>query len=336
MKKICKLVIFMALLAAMTTTVFAEEVESAEPMESPVLAESAEPAAETAIAENAVPAADVAKQYLQESFAVMQDVKSGSYNVNLEGVSSGMKFNGIMAFKGETRPEIAVGGTMTTVMTSLVGRETRQAHPFYLVQEGNDLVNYMQNDKGIWEKSITKDFTKMMKSPAAETSQETLSELMAAVSNVQLLQDSAANRQIQVTIDMQKLGAAADKQMENAKMKKEDRENVQKYLSEMGNVDVVFNMDPSTKYVTSMTSDLTDPCRRLAGKILAGSKSVSDVQRELVQRIIDGSTLKMSVTEGGFNAVQPAVVPAEVKDKAVVVKLENKAAAKKGKAEENN
>ena len=325
MKKICKLFILMALLAAMTTTVFAEE-EEAEPVETAVSTESEAPA------ENAALTGETAAQYLQESLEAMGTVKSGSYTVTLEGVSSGMKVNGIMAFKGTTKPELAIGGTMTTIMSSLVGRETRQEHPFYSVQEGNDLVSYMQNSQGTWEKSITRDFAQMMKSSAAKSSQEALSELMPAVSSVKLLQETETNRQLQVTIDMQKLSAAADKQMESLKMKAEDREKVQKYLNAMGNVDVMLTIDPSTKYVTSMTSDLTDPCRRLAGTVLADSKTLSAVQRELTQRIIDGSTLKLSAAEGDFNAVQAAVVPADVKEKAVAAKPVNKAAAKENKS----
>ena len=322
MKKICRLFIFMVLLAVMTTTAFAEEAEETEaeaPVETVAVVEPVVPAVATASA------ADLGQQYIKEAFDAMDGVKTGSFQVTLDGVSSGMKLTGIMAFKGEVKPEMAVEGTMTTVMTSILNRETRHEQAFYSVQEGKDLVTYMQNDKGIWEKSITKDFTAMMKSSVAKSSQENLSEFMATVSKVQLLKDDETGRQVQVSIDMQKLSASAVKQMETAKVKKEDRENVQKYLAAMGNVEAVLTIDPSTKYVTAVMSDLTLPCRHIASMILAESKSVTPVQKELAQRIIDSSTLNLSVTESDFNAVPAAVVPAEIKEKAVIVKPEDKA-----------
>jgi hypothetical protein len=264
------------------------------------------------------------EQYLASAYEVMAGVSSESFKFTAYTGLPGMQIEYTVDGRGDMQPAVALQGTMHVTMTNLLGMETRHDSPFYARQEGNDLICYVRSGNGTWEKSIMKKFSSMMQRSKTQSAKDYAAECVSGVKQVKVLQDTAENRTLQVTFDSKKIGGLVEKKMNAANLdtkEQNEQKKLQEVMDVMGDIDFTMTVDKKTKYITSIVGDLTEPCRRVAGAMLAESGNMKATQRGILQGLIDGSTLKIEVTQQDFNAIAPVVVPEEVIKGAVTVQI---------------
>jgi len=305
----------------------------------PSLVFAEEPAAESEVPQTAAVESTAASAPAEDLLAclkgaakAMEPINSESFQADIAVTSSMMQGNMSLQAKGKVKPEVALEGVMNTTFGSVLTNQNKFSTPFYMVQDGQDIISYVNTKEDKWEKRILKNYLHMLNPAIKEKAAASASEMFSAVTQVSLLQELPASRELQVTVDMTRLSEQLAQQMKQSSLKPEEAaqfEKAQQFMKAMGEVQAKVTIDRSNSYIIRVDSDLTEPCRRLAQSVLLENNKGKAADQLLISQLIQNSTIQFSLTQGDFNTAAAAVVPAEIQKKAVLQKDEKSSKTKK-------
>jgi hypothetical protein len=268
------------------------------------------------------PASDAGMQLVKEVCAAGAQTKSMSTTTSLELLSPFVKGDMIVDGDIVTRPAISMQGVLSGDCTDIMGRNSRMSVPFYLIQTDTEYICYYQYGDQ-WKKISapihTEELANMM-DPAAAL------EALKVVKDAQIVSATDTEQVVKVVMDGTKLAGEISrqhalhqdtaqkpltaKQQKDAALAKQDMD---RYLTGLPDIEYIMTVDTKTKQAVSVSLDLTPLGRHIANVALKQyAPSIKADQKEVIQCLIDSSTITVKSSSGNFDAVKDIAVPAQV------------------------
>ncbi len=144
-----------------------------------------------------------AAAYLSQAYTQMDAITSEAFTVNGVAVSPMGQINFAANGKAIVKPQLLLQADMNVTMNGLLGQKLSLATPCYMEETDKAFIAYYQNN-GKWVKQTMK---KDAKTAGIETIKS--SDILPLLRGVELTADTPEERVLKVTVDGQKLAAAA-------------------------------------------------------------------------------------------------------------------------------
>lgn len=206
------------------------------------------------------------------------------------------------------------------------GDRVEKETPFYIQQEGKDMVVYYKSGE-IWKKFATPTVAATLADAVVSPTREELDKQMALVEEVTVLEDNDKRRILLVTLDSEKLademkmlsaknpadkGTANDEPFQNAVLKCID-EGLRS-----SNLWYVWTIDKVNNRTVTISFDLSSAIQEIARVGLREIKytAIDDTIKELLERLAYYSEFKSYTTLLNPAAASKLIIPQEVIDSA--------------------
>lgn len=273
-----------------------------------------------------------AAAYLSQAYTQMDAITSEAFTVNGVAVSPMGQINFAANGKAIVKPQLLLQADMNVTMNGLLGQKLSLATPCYMEETDKAFIAYYQNN-GKWVKQTMK---KDAKTAGIETIKS--SDILPLLRGVELTADTPEERVLKVTVDGQKLAAAArDSVLAQNKGKKISAQDkamqaqAEKIFNAIGDVELTLHIDKGTGYIVKSEANLTTPLRNIANAFIADLAKVKPADKQKAQDMINNTTLQVESTDSEFNTVTAITIPADVRAAKEVVPMTPKAPEKTDK-----
>ena len=261
-----------------------------------------------------------AKEQLESAYKAMDEVKSGTVEMDFLLDTSVMDAKGKLHMDFQGKPVFGAQGNIHLVMGGLTEPSTMD-YPFYAEENDKGYTIYYQKE-GKWYKDFTskeesgKTVKKEEEDPAY---QAMLQDLKQCEETVRFGKGDDRQQTYLVTVDGAKLWDAVGKYAKTkVNPKDKDAEAVNSAidaLSAIGDIDYEVTVDKATNHVVSVQADLSKPVGNLVTAVL--EKVKMDAQTKMILgSALSNAKLVIQTNGSQYNEIKEIKIPESVVKKA--------------------
>lgn len=266
-----------------------------------------------------------AKEQLEAACRAMEDVKSGTLDIDFQVDAVMMGFDGAAHMDFASTPALGAHGT-ATVTANGGATPSVQKYEFYSKEEEKNYITYYREGTDVWYKESTskegasKDKKKLEEDPAY---QELLQEMRGCEAMVRFGNSTADMQEYIVSVDGNKFWTAVGNYAKTkTKLKDEQEKSLQAVmdaLRDSGDLECEVTVDKGTNQIVSAKADLSNVASKLAVAII-GQTNMDDKQKMVLGLAASQVKLVINIHGSEYNAAKDVTVPASVAKNAKVKK----------------